>query len=45
LGGEGLSGRTLLAGAIILSAVILVITAPHRDEREVSDVLPAPGEA
>ena len=45
LGGEGLSGRTLLAGAVILSAVILVITAPHREKAELADALPAPGEA
>ena len=34
LGGEALSPRTLLAGAVILTAVVLVITAPHRDSRE-----------
>src|SRR5215467_3072770 len=45
LGGEGLSGRTLLAGAVILTAVILVITAPQRDKAEVADIVPAPGEA
>ncbi len=45
LGGEGLSGRTLLAGTVILTAVILVITAPHREKGEVTDALPAPGEA
>jgi drug/metabolite transporter (DMT)-like permease len=45
LGGEGLSGRTLLAGAVILTAVILVITAPHREKAEVAGALPAPGEA
>ena len=44
LGGESLSTRTVLAGAVILTAVVLVITAPHR-ESEVRDVLPAPGEA
>lgn len=44
-GGEGLSDRTLLAGAIILTAVILVITAPHREEAELTDALPNPGEA
>jgi drug/metabolite transporter (DMT)-like permease len=44
LGGEGLSGRTLLAGAVILTAVILVI-APHREKAELADALPAPGEA
>jgi drug/metabolite transporter (DMT)-like permease len=45
LGGEGMSQRTLLAAAVILTAVILVITAPHRDPREAADALPAPGEA
>ena len=45
LGGEGLSFRTLLAGAVILTAVVLVITAPHREEAAVSDALPAPNEA
>jgi drug/metabolite transporter (DMT)-like permease len=44
-GGEGLSSRTLLAGAVILTAVILVITAPHREEAELTDALPNPGEA
>jgi drug/metabolite transporter (DMT)-like permease len=44
LGGEGLSGRTLLAGAVILTAVILVIT-PHREKARLADALPAPGEA
>src|SRR5262249_11569751 len=45
LGGERLSSRTLLAGAVILTAVVLVITAPHREKAELVDVLPAPGEA
>jgi drug/metabolite transporter (DMT)-like permease len=44
LGGEALSQRTLLAAAVILTAVVLVITAPHRDPREAADVLPVPGE-
>ena len=44
LGGEGLSGRTLLAGAVILTAVILVITAQQREKAEVADILPAAGE-
>jgi hypothetical protein len=38
-----LSGRTLLAGSVILTAVILVITAPHRQKAELADALP--GEA
>ncbi len=45
LGGETLSQRTVLAGVVILTAVVLVITAPHRDPREAEDALPAPGEA
>jgi drug/metabolite transporter (DMT)-like permease len=45
LGGETMSQRTLLAAAVILTAVVLVITAPHRDPREAEDALPAPGEA
>lgn len=45
LGGEGLSARTLLAGAVILTAVVLVITAPNREKAQGADVLPAPGEA
>jgi len=45
LGGEGLSGRTLLAGAVILTAVVVVITAPHRQKEGLADALPAPGEA
>jgi len=45
LGGEALSQRTLVAAAVILTAVVLVITAPHRDPREAADALPAPGEA
>jgi drug/metabolite transporter (DMT)-like permease len=45
LGGEALSQRTLLAAAVILTAVVLVITAPHRDVREAANTLPAPGEA
>ena len=45
LGGEALSPRTLLAAAVILTAVVLVITAPHRNPSEAADALPAPGEA
>jgi len=45
LGGEALSPRTLLAAAVILTAVVLVITAPHRNPIEAADALPAPGEA
>jgi drug/metabolite transporter (DMT)-like permease len=45
LAGEALSQRTLLAAAVILTAVVLVITAPHRTPSEAADALPAPGEA
>jgi drug/metabolite transporter (DMT)-like permease len=44
-GGEPLTARTLLAGTIILAAVVLVITAPHKDSRQVQEAIPAPGEA
>jgi len=44
-GGEGLSSRTVAAAAVILTAVVLVITAPHRDPAEAAEALPAPGEA
>src|SRR5262249_48375900 len=40
LGGEGLSGRTLLAGAVILTAGIFVVTAPQRGKTEVGQYLP-----
>jgi drug/metabolite transporter (DMT)-like permease len=43
--GEPLTLRTLLAAAIILTAVLLVITAPHADSVHAVDTLPAPGEA
>ena len=45
LGGEAMSARTLLAATVILTAVVLVITAPHHEPREAADALPAPGEA
>jgi drug/metabolite transporter (DMT)-like permease len=45
LASEPLSLRTLLASGIILTAVLLVITAPHKDRAEAEDALPAPGEA
>jgi drug/metabolite transporter (DMT)-like permease len=45
LAGEPLTPRTLAAGAVILTAVILVITAPHRDPAHAEDVVPSPGEA
>jgi drug/metabolite transporter (DMT)-like permease len=45
LGGEPISLRTILASAIILGAVILVITAPHKSPALASETLPVPGEA
>ncbi len=45
LGGETLSLRTILASAVILTAVILVITMPHKDPVEADEAIPAPGEA
>lgn len=42
--GEGLTARTVLAGAVILTAVILVITAPHHHANDAQPI-PAPGEA
>jgi drug/metabolite transporter (DMT)-like permease len=45
LGGEALSLRTILASAVILTAVILVITMPHKDPMEADEAIPAPGEA
>jgi drug/metabolite transporter (DMT)-like permease len=45
LAAEPLSLRTLLASCIILTAVLLVITAPHKDPVEAEEAVPAPGEA
>jgi len=45
LGGEALSFRTILASAVILTAVLLVITMPHKDPMEADEAIPAPGEA
>jgi drug/metabolite transporter (DMT)-like permease len=45
LAAEPLSVRTLLASAIILTAVILVITAPHQTVHQAEQAIPAPGEA
>ncbi|HSC44734.1 MAG TPA: EamA family transporter [Candidatus Acidoferrum sp.] len=44
-GGEGLTMRTLIAGAVILTAVVLVITAPHREPVKTAVPVPAGGEA
>jgi drug/metabolite transporter (DMT)-like permease len=43
--GEVVSLRTALAAGVILTAVILVITAPHPAPARVKEALPAPGEA
>ena len=41
---ETITLRTVIAAAVILTAVILVITAPHRTPAAVTDPVPAPGE-
>ena len=43
--GESITFRTVLAAAVILTAVILVITAPQRAPARVKDPIPASGEA
>lgn len=43
--GEAITLRTVLAAAITLTAVLVVITAPHRTSREAEGCLPTPGEA
>jgi drug/metabolite transporter (DMT)-like permease len=43
--GETITLRTALAAAVILTAVLLVITAPHKNAAEAAEVLPNPGEA
>ena len=43
--GESITLRTILAAAVILTAVILVITAPHRPAGHAAEVIPVPGEA
>jgi drug/metabolite transporter (DMT)-like permease len=45
IAGETITLRTVIAAAVILTAVILVITAPHRTPAAVADPVPAPGEA
>jgi drug/metabolite transporter (DMT)-like permease len=44
IAGETITLRTVIAAAVILTAVILVITAPHRAPTAVRDPVPAPGE-
>lgn len=41
---EVISLRTVVAAVIILTAVILVITAPHRPQERVQEPVPSPGE-
>jgi drug/metabolite transporter (DMT)-like permease len=41
---ETITLRTVMAAAVILTAVILVITAPHRVAAPTTDPIPAPGE-
>lgn len=43
--GETLTLRTLLAAMVILSAVVLVITAPHRVPKQKVETAPLPSEA
>jgi drug/metabolite transporter (DMT)-like permease len=43
--GETITLRTALAAAVILTAVLVVITAPHKNPVEAAEVLPNPGEA
>jgi drug/metabolite transporter (DMT)-like permease len=43
--GESIALRTILAAAVILTAVVLVITAPHRAAARAVEIVPAPGEA
>jgi drug/metabolite transporter (DMT)-like permease len=45
LAAEPLSLRTLLASGIILTSVLLVITAPHKETVQAEEAVPAPGEA
>jgi len=43
--GEAITLRTALAAAVILTAVLLVITAPHKTPVEAAAAVPTPGEA
>jgi drug/metabolite transporter (DMT)-like permease len=44
IAGETITLRTVMAAAVILTAVILVITAPHPAHEPATDPVPAPGE-
>jgi drug/metabolite transporter (DMT)-like permease len=43
--GETITLRTALAATVILTAVFLVISSPHKNPIEAAEVLPNPGEA
>jgi drug/metabolite transporter (DMT)-like permease len=43
--GETITLRTALASVVILTAVLLVISAPHKSPLEAAEVVPNPGEA
>lgn len=43
--GEAITLRTGVAAAVTLTAVLLVITAPHKSAAEAEECLPSPGEA
>ena len=44
IAGETISLRTVVAAVVILTAVILVITAPHRAQERVQEPVPSSGE-
>jgi drug/metabolite transporter (DMT)-like permease len=44
IAGETITLRTVIAAAVILTAVIVVITAPYRTPAPTTDPVPAPGE-
>ena len=43
--GEAITLRTGMAASVTLTAVLLVITAPHKSTVEAEECLPTPGEA
>jgi drug/metabolite transporter (DMT)-like permease len=45
LAGETITLRTILAAAVILTAVLLAITAPHKTPLDAAEAVPTPGEA
>jgi len=45
IAGESITLRTVVAAAVILTAVILVITAPHRKPAPIVATVPAAEEA